>query len=67
MVVEIRIMSKKIRKYLDLINSLLSRLIQTNSDFARIRFSLNSGLAHEGYDILRFYINPPKLITLHAV
>jgi hypothetical protein len=67
MVVKVRIVSKEIRKYFDLINSLFSRLIQINSDFARIRFSFDPGPTHEGYDILRFYINPPKLITLHAI
>lgn len=60
-------MLKEIRKYLDLINSLFSRLIQIDSDFARIRLPLNPRPTHGGYDILRFYIHPPKLITLHAV
>jgi hypothetical protein len=59
--------SKKIRKYLNLINSLFSRLIQTNLDFTRIRFLFDPGPAHGEYDILRFYIDSLKLITLHAV
>jgi hypothetical protein len=59
--------SKEIGKYLNSINSLFSRLIQTDSDFARIRLPLDPGPAHGGYDILRFYTDPPKLITLHAV